>query len=220
MKILIIITGHNINEYSHSIKKLYDYFNYNYPNDVTDYACISSSNVTMIEQCINIKYKEIDTSQQLTKVCNFITKYYNELDYDWFIKVRPEIIINDKINFEELNIDSINARAREYIGPKRLLYGNSVNGDGKHKLHNASTYNINEQLIILDDQLYIFHRKIIDSGAFNNTMDEKWFTYNNIEHEWYHSCCWKSRNIQVNVIDINLVLRKNNGEYFTSGRLN
>ena len=91
MRILCIITtGGNLDEYLKNIVFFKDTMQKYYPNDLIDYACISSSdNFSNLDKILSLKYKEIDSKKQLSKVCNFITKFKNELDYDWFIKLRP-----------------------------------------------------------------------------------------------------------------------------------
>jgi hypothetical protein len=225
MRVLVIIsTGDNICNYIQNIISLRDHFK-TYIGYTVEYALISSIDYNCVESVLDLKYKEIDTSMQLTKLCNFITKYKSSLNYDFFIKIRPEIQILDRIPFEHLLQSSINARAREYIGPKRLRYGNSVYGEGCYKTINASTYSEKESHVVLDDQIYIFHKTIVESGGFNTLIPtQEWYVVNNIaynyEHEWFHSNVWKSRNIHLNVIDINIELKKYTGAMMRSGALN
>ena len=127
-----------------------------YPSYLIDYACISSTdNFTNLDKLLNLKYKEIDSKKQLSKVCNFITKFKDELDYDWFIKIRPEVQIFSRIDFESLPRNTISARVREYLGPKKIMYGNSTSGPGWNQSINDCKFSEKEEIIILDDQIII-----------------------------------------------------------------
>jgi hypothetical protein len=229
MKILVIITtGGNLEEYIDSIITFRDFMSRNYSNCVIDYACISSSyNFSPLEGVLSLKYREVNPARQLSKVCDFITKYKEELVYDWFIKTRPEIHLNRVVDLSDLLFNSIHARAREYKGPKQILFGSSVGGSGFNRNHKKGEYNDIEESIVLDDQFYIFHRTVVELGAFLPFEPDDvpgWYIANNIvckwEHEWFHSNCWKSRNIQMNVIGIDIVFERACGAYTSSGNLN
>lgn len=229
MKILVIITtGGNLEEYIDSIITFRDFICKNYSNCMVDYACISSSyNFDPLEGVLSLKYKEVNPKRQLSKLCDFITKYKEELTYDWFIKTRPEIHLNRVVDLFSLSLNSIHARAREYKGPKKILFGTSTGGSGFHRNDKGSEYSDIEETIVLDDQFYIFHREVIDLDAFLPFEPDhvpEWYIANNImckwEHEWLHSNCWKSRNIQMNVIGIDIVFERACGAYTSSGNLN
>jgi len=223
MKILIIISSHELNvEYLPNIKILNDYFK----NYQTDYCGISNNDdFHNYEDIILFKYKKINSEKQLSKICNFINENINELNYDWYIKFRPEIKLLQKIDFNLLSDSAINARARFYIGPKKIKYGMSINGEGHWENINECYYDNCEKDIILDDAIYIFHNNVIKNNGFTNFNSENdmgWI--NNYEpdytrqNEWFHSNCWKSRNIPLNIIGINLCFLKYSKAF--SGNLN
>ena len=227
MKLLIILSSHEFEMiYYNNIIVLRDYFKL-YKNTTIDYCGISNKNdFSNYETIITFKYKIINTNSQLSKICEFISEYKNELQYDWYIKIRPNIQLLSQINFDDLCNVSINARARVYRGPKRIKYGMSVNGKGMWENIGDCIYDDCEKEIVLDDQLYIFHRNIIERGGFDKFNPEindnlyiasgmlcKW------QHEWFHSNLWKFRNIKLNIIGINaLFMKKDNYAY--SGDIN
>lgn len=212
MKVLVIIASHEMRSiHLPNIKVLNDYFK-TYENTTVDYAGISNSDdFNNYESIISFKYKVIEPKRQLSKICHFITKYKNELDYDWYVKIRTDILLLEPINFSKLSDTSINARARVYIGPKKIMYGMSINGEGPYKNMGCCSYNECEKEIILDDQLYIFHQNVINLGAFETFDTEKvpqWFDNMQSENEWFHTNCWKSRHIPLNVIGISIIFKK------------
>jgi len=112
-------------------------------------------------------------------------------------------------------MDAINARARIYIGPKQIKYGSSIGGKGGFEAVKGCSYDDIEREIILDDQLYIFHHNIITRGGFSLFEPgnvHEWYVVNGIyhgyDHEWTHSNCWKSRNIPLNVVGLNVCFTK------------
>jgi hypothetical protein len=215
MKLLIIIMSHEMNNiYLSNIQIMQDYFK-EY-NNIVDYCGISNSNdFNNYENIISFKYKIINNKKQLGKICDFITQYKHELDYDWYIKIRPDIQMLESINFDILCDTAVNARARVYRGPKKIKYGMAVNGKGPFENIGDCFYDEEEKEIILDDQFYIFHQNVINLGGFESFEPQNqinWFIptnnmYNLVEHEWVHSCCWVSRNISLNIIGINLLLK-------------
>jgi hypothetical protein len=221
MRILVmVVSGGDLMPYSKDLNTLQEFMKTHYSQDTVDYACITSSASNSIcNDSIQFKYTEINSNMQLSKVCDFLTKYKDQLNYDWFIKIRPEIQLFAKIDIDTLSNDCIHARAREYRGPRRILYGNSLSGEGEHNSVNASFYSDIEDIIALDDQIYIFHRNIIDMGGFVP------FQTNELEREWIHSNCWKSRGIKLNVIGINAILTRKDKDgipymYMKSGNIN
>lgn len=231
MRILCIITtGGNLDEYLKNIMFFRDTMKKYYPNDLIDYACISSSdNFTNLNNLLNLKYKEIDSKKQLSKVCNFITKFKDKLDYDWFIKLRPEVQIFSRIDFEYLPKNTISARVREYLGPKKIMYGNSTSGPGWNQSINDCKFSNKEENIVLDDQLYVFDKQVINSNAFKTFDSENILKYARIingkeapwgECEWVHTNLWKERKINLNLIGIQLKLQYSNGGYMSSGNVN
>jgi hypothetical protein len=126
------------------------------------------------------------------------------LNYDWYMKIRPEIKLLDNIDFHILSDNAINARARVYNGPRKIINGMSVNGEGIWKNIGNCHYADREYNIILDDMLYIFHKNIVQKNAFEKIQApilEK-------EAETVHTRIFNQRNIQLNVIGINLCFTK------------
>ena len=168
-------------------------------------------------------------------MCDFITKYKNELNYDWYIKIRPEIKLLEPIDLSILDENAINARARVYKGPRKIKYGGSVGGPGpwsNEKFEYSLTNEVKE--IIIDDMIYIFSNNIINKNAFNNKNEpDKWrntlawkdrsirnIKQKEIEHlqdEWKHTAVWESRNIDFNIIGLNVLFQKVNAY---SGNIN
>lgn len=195
-----------------NISILKTHFNNNSEN-IVDYCGISSKDdFKNYESIINFKYKIINTKKQLSKICDFISEYKNSLNYDWYIKIRPDIKLIEPINFKKLCDKSINARARFYDGPKSIMYGMSINGDGPWKNIGNCFYSEYEKDIILDDMLYIFHNNVIINGGFDNNI-----IIDDYQMEWTHTKFWKSNNINLNVIGI---FMENTSYNAFSGHLN
>ena len=222
MKILvIIITGGDTKPYVTNLYSLISYMKEKYSESTVDYACITSLASDQYDDIIEFKYREIDSSMQLSKMCNFISKYSDQLQYDWFIKIRPEIELLSKIDIETLSTDHIHARAREYRGPRQILFGNSLSGEGEHNHINDSTYSNIEDILTLDDQVYLFHKNIIDLGGFSPFKS----LLGELEREWTHLHCWRSRDIKMNIIGIDAIFKRNNTDgntyaYRKSGNIN
>ena len=162
-----------------------------------------SNDFYIYENIIQFKYKIINTNKQLSKMCDFITEYKSELDYDWYMKIRPEIKLFDIIGFRMLSENAINARARVYNGPRKIEYGMSINGEGIWKNIGDCHYADNEHNIVLDDALYIFHKNIVQNNGFEIVP-----TSIPLENEWGHTHVFNERNIPLNVIGINLCITK------------
>jgi len=174
----------------------------------------------VFESIISFKYKIINKKKQLSKICDFITDYKSELNYDWFIKIRPDIKLLDHISFDKLSEDEINARARVYNGPKIIPYGLSVYGEGPWKYLLDYKYDTIEHDIIMDDHMYIFHKKLVLKNAFDkivHSVDLVNNDWNTKEHEWMHTRIFNERKIKINVIGIQLNLTKYNA---FSGNIN
>ena len=216
MKLLVIFVSNQFSpNYIQNIIKLNELL-HNITNTI-DYVGISSQNdFHHYEKIITFKYKIINQRKQFSKICDFIQEYKNDLgDYDWFIKFRPEIFLFENLPFQQLSQDSINARVRQYTGPKRIPYGCSVGGKGMFCNEKPCKYDTYEHNIELDDQLYIFHKNIIDKGGFD--LIHKVEHDKNNQHEDFHSLFWISKGIHLNAIGINMVLLKN---YTWSGNIN
>ena len=168
---------------------------------------------------LNFKYKYISDKPQLSKICAFISDNKSTLNYDWYVKIRPEIELldYDTINFQNLPKDSISARAREYRGPQTNKHSCSVGGEGSVKNYKNCVRNNEHKKLVLDDNIYIFHKNVIDKGGF-----EKLDPANNVKqhHEWLHSDIWTARNIKLNKIGINTKFtRKKNNTLIYSGNV-
>jgi hypothetical protein len=178
----------------------------NYMKDLpyrVDYAGISSKDdFENYEDIIEFKFKMINPKKQLSKMCDFIKENRGQLNYDWYIKIRPEIMLMEQIPFDTLMSNSINARARQYTGPKKVINGMSVGGEGCWNHVKPSVYNPTETNIELDDQIYIFDDNCIKMGAFDN------YNYQDvIENEAIHDAFWKSKNVKLNLIGIDAVFK-------------
>ena len=121
-------------------------------------SVLSQPDTNMILKNIlgNFKYEFICSEPQLRKTCHIFNKIKYE-EYDWYIKVRPEINLLEKIThkkFESFSIEKINARCRTYEGPKiNLSHGLSVPYSTRW-----ISYNDKYTIIEPDDQMYFFHK--------------------------------------------------------------
>ncbi len=108
MKLLIIICSNELDiKWCDNIKILDDYIKQN-KNIQVDYCGISSNNdFHNYESIIKFKYKIINSKKQLTKICDFITDYKSKLNYDWYIKFRPDMKLLENINFNILSKTAI-----------------------------------------------------------------------------------------------------------------
>jgi hypothetical protein len=203
MKILVIICSYEMStEHIANIQIIKDYMAQD--NRVVDYCGLSSKDdFSNYESLIKFKYTMVNTKRQMTKVCDFITQYKSELNYDWYIKIRPDTKLLAPIDFSSLVENAVNARARVYKGPKRVKYGISVNGEGYWKNWGDCFYDEEEKEVILDDMVYIFDNKVIQANGFD-TIEGETPGYD----EWKQAKVWSSRKINVNVIGINLLNTK------------
>ena len=152
------------------------------------------------ESILSFKYKIINPKRQLSKVCDFISSM--ELDYDWYMKIRPDIKLLEMIPFPILSKEAINARARVYFGPRYIPYGMSINGEGIWKDLCDSHYDEIEHDIVLDDMLFLFHNNV--KKAFEPIHPD------NDEGEWQQTLLFNERNIPLHVIGIHLENTKYN----------
>lgn len=214
MKILIILISNEMNKIlipnilnlKKYLDKLTDDMN------IIDYAGISSYNdFSNYENIISFKYKLVCQEKQINKLCKFITE--NKLNYDWYIKIRPEVYLIDEIDFNKLEHSAINGRARKYIGSKKIKYGLSVGGKGQWSHIKDVKYNEDSEFIELDDQIFIFDQYVINSGGFlyDNLFDIV------IQNETTQTNLWNKKNIKLNIIGINMRLDYCNGKFAYSG---
>ncbi len=171
-----------------------------------DYCGISNNDdFHNYESIIPFKYKIVNTKRQFSKICDFITDKKSELDYDWYMKIRPEVKLLEQINFDILSKNAVNARARIYHGPKKIKYGMSVNGEGIWKNIGDCYYSEHEHNISLDDMLFIFHKNILHMNAFEKLEPKLMY-----ENEGFQTNVYNIRKIPLNVIGIYLEFTKNN----------
>lgn len=223
MKLLFIITYNTYQDYYiDGIINLKNYINTYHSNDTVDIACISSTNDnTIIDSILHLKYKIINKKYQMDKICDFISS--SVLNYDWFIKTRPEMLLFEEINFNKLKQNAINARARIYTGSLQLENAASVGGEGISDVdvHNKGDIPFD---IVIDDQIYIFDKNVILNNGFCKISDiDKQNFYSlvphhpKIQHEWFHTYIWAIRNIQFNIIGINTCFKRNKEHAYYSG---
>lgn len=216
--ILIILASNEMNpEFIPQIKELAKYIEHLSKKYTVDVACISSKDdFENYSEYIKFKYTYINTNRQFSKICSFISDTKDALNYDWFLKTRPEIVFADfeTIDYEALPNDSISARARVYFGPYRNEYACSVGGKGDYQHIKGCFYRDTLERIVLDDIVYVFHRNVIDRGGFAklNSDGAK-------EDEYFHSFTWSSRNIKLNVIGINVTLHRVGTVMYSGGVL-
>jgi len=190
---------------------------------IVDYACISSYNdFDIYDSILSFKYKVTNNKKQLEKVCDFLSSCPEK--YDWYIKIRPEVLLLELPDILSLSTDSIHARVRGYIGSKKIFFGSSVGGNGGwSNLNNDCIYSENETHICLDDHIYIFNKYVVDNGAFAILTPEinkflPW-NYDGRQDESIHNSVWNHRNIKKNPIRIHLIFKKinSNGHTVFSG---
>jgi hypothetical protein len=218
MKVLVIITGNW--GLDTSLKINIDILNsyMTESNNTVEYAAISCyDDFHNYEDIIKFKYKEICNQKILTRLSYFINKHKDILDYDWYIRFRPEVKLFQNIDFDNLCNNSINARARVYIGPRKLKYGLAVVGNGRWSNVNESFYKENEENIILDDILIIFHKNIIKKNSFDYPNK---YSNNTGENEWLHDEYYKYKGINKNIISLNMMYINKEGLFAYSGNIN
>jgi hypothetical protein len=203
MRLLIIISSHELNEkWYDNIIILNDYMKM---QDIeVDYCGISSQNdFHHYESIISFTYKILSHRQQFRKVFDFIHENKSKLNYDWYMKIRPDVKLLENIDFTTLSTNAVNARARVYYGPKKIKYGMSVNGEGIWK-NIGDCYHCENERVILDDQIYMFTDTVIKMNAFEPFHEDRH------QSEWAFTYLLLSRNIPMNVIGIPMVLTKYN----------
>jgi hypothetical protein len=205
MKILVIIISHDFSKrWCDNIAILHKFMQQITSNVYYAGIC-SSDDFHIYEDIISFQYKIINPKRQFSKICDFITEYKNELDYDWYIKIRPEVFLFENIPFNQLSNNAINARSRYYIGPRQIPYGSSISGID-FQINYYCRYDTYEHDIILDDHLFIFHKNVINHNAFDTYISHD----TDPENETMQSTIWKSRNIGFHVIGIHMVMQKYN----------
>jgi hypothetical protein len=213
MRVLVILCGHEFHERdSENIRILHTYL-LSLPDVTVDYCGISNTDdFHTYENIIPFKYKVINTNRQMSKICDFITDTKDSLDYDWFMKFRPDVKLLEPPNFNILVEGAVNARAREYCGPKIIKYGMSINGEGIWKYFGCCSYHDVEIDIVLDDMVFYFHKTVVGMGAFDKISSET-----SVYPELQQTKVFIQRGIPMNVIGINL---ENTKHHSFSGDLN
>jgi hypothetical protein len=202
MRVLVIIISHELNGLLDNIQILKQFMDQS--GHTVDYAAVSSgTDFSNYEHILPFKYKFTCYYKQLTKICKFIQKFKAELDYDWYIKTRPEIKLLEPIVFSRMMPGAINARARFYVGNRYIKNGLSIPSNLPRFI--GVVYSSSKEEFVLDDQLYIFDHSII-SGAYFEGEDSK--LYNSLENEWFHTKYWKTQNTPLNIIGLNLLFTK------------
>ena len=216
MKVLVIVASNNFSsDHIENITILRDKMNQLSQDYIVDYAGISSiDDIHNYDPIISFKYTRINPKKQFNKICDFLSTEKN-LEYDWYIKIRPEIRLLEQIDFTILCEKSINARARHYYGPKQIKNGMSVGGEGIWHTIKDSHICSTEQRVELDDQIYIFHKNVLEMGGFVQIDPYK----DENEHEGFHDHYWRLRNISRNVIGIDVIFYHRIGTQ-RSGNLN
>jgi hypothetical protein len=223
MKLLFIVTYNTFEDYyMDGIQNLKKYIDEHLTTHQVDIACINSNgDFSELENILSLKYKLKNSRYQMDKICDFIVS--NTLDYDWFIKTRPEILILAPIDFSNLKPNAINARARTYTGTLKLENGASVGGKGVSDVDVHDKKDIPFD-IVMDDQIYIFDKNVILNNGFDKISDyDKQDFYSmlphhpKIQHEWFHTYIWAIRNIRMNIIGINACFKRNKHHGYYSG---
>lgn len=216
-KLLIILSSHKMmNRNKENICILAKWAKICLHDYQVDYAGISSfDDFANYEDVITFKYKMTSERKQLGKICEFIANYKDTLDYDLFVKIRPEVKLLEQLDFTKLQPKAVNARARTYIGPKHTKHGMSVGGEGMFQKFKDDHYNPHELHLVLDDQFYVFDKDVVEMGGFLDT--EKGLDM--VENEIKHCQKWLSKGIKLNPIGIDMILNHEIGD-IRSGHMN
>lgn len=137
----------------------------------------SSKNVHKFDKLFKQARVELfhDQSPYIDDIHSAYKLYTNYLsmtgyDYNWIIKIRPDILFFDKNLFvnirDKYNSSMIHARARYYVGKKKLTKHQRSNWGNSFKVFPL------ERLKILDDQVYLipFH---YFPYAFSSNLQQK-----------------------------------------------
>ena len=226
MKVLVIFITYEIQKkmithirhsksYFESLKKKNEW-------ESLDFALVytkSSPFLDQVKQTLSLKYILNSNQRQLGKICEFITNKKDKLNYDWFIKTRPDIEHLQDIAFEELSNTCINSRVRTYVGPDSIPYGHSVGGKGIFKKYRyKARYSEKLEVLLPDDQFYIFSKNIVDRGIFKTLKSN---TFGVKQDEKFHRSIWEKRGASFKIIGIKLRLyKKGNNGFAESGHIN
>tara|TARA_B110000305_G_scaffold108444_1_gene122043 strand:- start:6023 stop:6733 length:711 start_codon:yes stop_codon:yes gene_type:complete len=223
MRVLLMIISHNISK--NNLNNIYDKIINPLKGDNIDVdiaTCISGDhNIISNDVTYNFKFDGF----QLAKVCYVVNNFNDE--YEYYIKIRPEIILKTTINNNfliKLSKSKINSRCRQYSGPPiDLTHGMSC----QVNCIRTGDIQYNDKVVINpDDQMYIFHKSIkkafspitIDTylnycKTINDTrdywvdewmLDESYWKKTICEREGHHKFIWYSRGLDVNPIDLDI----------------
>lgn len=233
-RILLIFVSKNLNfkdkRCLFSIKKniIENFKNQNFQVDI---AAVTSEPYKNQYQKIlgNFKYNIISKGGQLSKIIDLLEKItFNE--YEWFIKIRPEVLILEPFSFENFSKEKLNSRVRHYYGPfiniKKIVsvpsheVKKSQDSDINIKCFNRNDFkHYDEEIIHPDDQIFIFHRNIVMKG-FRKLKKEDWtvekigkekskMIYDNWEtqRESFFANVMKHRDVKINPVSLDIIFR-------------
>lgn len=163
-------------------------------------VCAIGSTDDFLQYKIDFKYTFKSNLRQLSKITEFFAAHPEVVScYDWFLKLRPDIELHQCIDVTDLRKDTIYARAREYHGPRHILYGASFSRS-KYPGYFASSFRYapKEQRLVLDDQLYLFHADVV-KHAFAPVADQ-----GQRQDEWFHDAQWRKRKVPMDVIGLHI----------------
>lgn len=227
MKVLLMIISHNITK--NNLQNIYNKIINPLKTDNIEVdlaSCISGTDNSILNE---VKYNFKFDGFQLAKVCYVVNKFKDD-EYDYYIKMRPEIELNTIINqtfLLELSKTKINSRCRGYIGPPiELKFGMSCQ---KTYIRKGELLCNDKVVICPDDQMYIFHKsikkafspitndtylnyckKINDKREYwvdNWMLDETYWKKNICEREGHHKFIWYSRGFDINPISLNIEMK-------------
>jgi len=233
MKILIMIISHEIKDFLYNNINEYVITPLQKDGFIVELATCTSSEKQKNSIRDKVKYNFVLPKFQLTKVCHVVNNLCDN-DYEWYVKIRPDIKIYTKITksyLENLSKTQINTRCIKYNGPAiHIPYGLSHNLSDKIMVNDGEN---SKTIITPDDQIYIFHNKIakkafapitlntyleycdylnnnpnlywVDSWMSKNYFNEN---YKKGEREGHHKFIWYSRDVTINPIGLNIHFRK------------
>jgi hypothetical protein len=223
MKVLLMIISHNISNIK--LSNIYEKIINPLKNDnieVDIATCVSGYNNINKN---DVKYNFNFDGFQLSKVCYVVNKFNDE--YEYYIKYRPEIILDtiiDRTFLINLSKSKINSRCRQYAGPSiDLTFGMSCQ---KNCIRKGDIQYNDKVVICPDDQMYIFHKSI--KKAFSPITNDTYLNYckkindkreywvdewmlcetywkkNICEREGHHKFIWYSSGFDINPISLNI----------------
>ncbi len=200
MKILIIVASYKMdNKFNKTMetiqKKLISVLKKE--NNIVDICLVSSHNDHNNYKNIigEIKYKVLSNKKQFGKIMD-IFKLSEIKEYDWYIKIRPDIELYENIDTEKIlscDENKFNSRVRWYIGDHiNVKYGTSHTFNKNDGWGESWIYNNNINYIVPDDQIYIFNKNIINIfnifniNSIKNKIDNiyRYNYYNNPNNKW------------------------------------